>query len=86
MAEFLFKLPTNLHYSQTQPLLFLLWKMFKLPTNLHYSQTRQDIHEIPKSLSYLQIYTILKQGQPWCADFVSLSYLQIYTILKPNLD
>ena len=56
----MFKISTNLHYSQTVSTSPSVPVLFKISTNLHYSQTVTNHKDHEIRLRYLQIYTILK--------------------------
>ena len=61
----MFKISTNLHYSQTFHSTYNETGEFKISTNLHYSQTQIEGDGKIWSLRYLQIYTILKLNDGW---------------------
>ena len=79
-----FKIPTNLHYSQT------LDTSYTDTLSLRYLQIYTILKPMLcrlyqfQCLRYLQIYTILKPTVNHIFTFPRLRYLQIYTILKQH--
>ncbi len=78
--EFLF--PTNLHYSQTRLIDWLMDEAFLFPTNLHYSQTIQQLVSSRSCFYSLRIYTTLKHVRARSKKPLSFYSLRIYTTLK----
>ena len=80
----MFKISTNLHYSQT-----IADRSIISIASLRYLQIYTILkrncagRERKNSLRYLQIYTILKHLKSFIMHTARLRYLQIYTILKP---